>query len=123
MATKIKTSTSRTNNATEIRDSRYVQGGTTDRYSNRLGWWERKLFTESDTDITVTIYPNEEHRPDLLAERVYGKSTLMWLVLQYNSIVDIQTEFTTGTQLRLPSQRRVSLDIMSQATGGNRIDQ
>lgn len=114
-------SSNRTNNATEIKTSRYVQGGTTNRYRNRLGWWERKIFTKSDTDLTVTIRSNENHRPDLVAQRVYQKPALSWLVLQYNNIVDVQTEFTTGTELRLPTQRRVTLDLLTQPTGGNRI--
>ena len=118
----IKTSTSRTNNATENSKSRYVQGGTTDRYPNRLGWWERKALPFDDTDVMVTVLPNEDRRPDLLAFRMYGSdSSLEWLVLQYNSIVDIQTEFTTGTELRLPSQRRVMLGIMTKSTGGKII--
>lgn len=114
------TSTSRTNNSTELRESRYVQGGTTNRHPNRLGWWERKIFEQQDTDITVTILPNEVGRPDLMATRIYGKANLAWLVLQYNNIVDIETEFTVGKELRLPSVRRVTLDIMTQPTGGNR---
>lgn len=115
------TSSNRTNNATEIKTSRYVQGGTTDRYRNRLGWWERKVFSKSDTDINVTVQPNEDRRPDLVAYRVYQQQALMWLVLQYNNIVDVETEFTTGTELRLPTQRRVTLDFLTQPTGGNRI--
>ena len=117
-----QTSTSRTNNAVELKESRYVQGGTTDRYRNRLGWWERKLFSYEDTDITITLLPSEAGRPDLVAARIYGKATLAWLVLQYNNIVDIETEFTTGTEIRLPSQRRVTLDVMTQPTGGNRVE-
>lgn len=119
MATK-KTA-SRSSNATDIRESRYVQGGTTDRYRTRLGWWERKLFPQSDTDFTITILASEDRRPDLVAARIYGKSSLAWLVLQYNNIVDIQTEFTTGTEIRLPTQRRVMLDFLNQPTGGKRI--
>lgn len=119
MATR--TSTERTNNATELKESRYVQGGTTDRYRARLGWWERKLLPQNDTDIKLTLQPSEDRRPDLVAARIYGKATLAWIVLQYNTIVDVETEFTTGTEIRLPSVRRVTLDIMTQPTGGKRI--
>lgn len=111
----------RTNSVVKARESRYTQGGLTDRYPTRVGWWERKELKKDDLDITVVIQPAEDRRPDLLAYRVYGKSNLQWLVLQYNAIVDIETEFTTGTEIRLPQPRRVSLDILNQPTGGNPV--
>lgn len=117
------TSTPRTNNVVESKSSRYTQGGTTDRYQKRVGWWERKIFTQDDTDIIITILPDEDRRPDKVANRVYGRQgALQWLVLQYNNIVDIETEFRTGTDIRLPSARRVNLDIMTQPTGGDRVE-
>ncbi len=117
----IRTSTSTTNNVTERRESRYVQGGTADRFPTRVGWWERKLLPRSDTDFTIVIESSEDRRPDLVAARIYGKPSLQWLVLQYNNIVDIETEFLAGTEIRLPQQRRVSLDFLTQPTGGNRV--
>lgn len=116
-----RTSTSRTNNAINVRDSRYVQGGTTDRFPNRLGWWERRELPLDDNDLSIVVRPSEDRRPDLVANRVYGKSTLQWLVLQYNTVVDIETEFRTGITLRLPDPRRVTLDIITRQTGGNRV--
>lgn len=116
-----KKSTSRTNNAVELKESRYVQGGTTDRYTNRLDWWERKIIPQADSDMVITISPRQDRRPDLVAADIYGKPGLAWLVLQFNNIVDIETEFTTGKEIRLPTMRRVVLDILTQATGGNRI--
>ena len=113
-------STSKTNNAVNRRNSRYTQGGTTDRYPNRLGFWDRRSIPESDTDITVVIQTSEDRRPDLVAYNIYGQSELQWLVLQYNNIVDIETEFTAGTEIRLPEPRRVTLDILTQPVGGNR---
>lgn len=110
-----------TTNSVYNRKSRLVQGGTTDRYAKRLGWWERKTFERSDTDIRVTIQPREEFRPDLVAYRIYEDPQLAWMVLQYNSIIDIQTEFVVGAELILPSPRRVQLDVLTQTTGGNRV--
>lgn len=115
-------STSTTNNAVNRRNSRYTQGGLTDRYPNRLGFWDRRELKKSDTDFTVTLQPDEDRRPDIVAYRVYGKAELQWLVLQYNTIVDIETEFTAGTEIRLPDPRRVNLDILTQPIGGNRIE-
>jgi len=115
-----KTSTSRTNNSVNNHKSRYTQGGLTDRYPNRLGWWERRDIPEDDTDITITVTPAEDRRPDLIAYNMYGQSVLAWVVLQFNNIVDIQTELKTGTEIRLPTQRRLMLDILNQSTGGKR---
>lgn len=114
-------STPQTNNSVNGRNSRYSMGGTTDVYANRLGWWERKIHTISDDDIIYTIQPYEHQRPDILAYRVYGKSSLMWTILQYNSIVDVTTEFVTGKDIRLPSEQRIYLEFMSGRTGGNRV--
>ena len=116
MATRL--STSRTNNAVLAKESRYVQGGLTDRYPTRLGWWERRALRKSDTDITIIVQPGEDRRPDLVAAKAYGKANLQWLVLQYNAIVDIETEFTAGTEIRLPNPRRLALDILTQQVGG-----
>ena len=41
--------------STAVKDSRYVQGGDTTVYSNRLGWWERTLIDQADDDIVLTI--------------------------------------------------------------------
>lgn len=111
----------RSRNSTGNQDSRYVQGGETDRYPTRLGWWERRLFNKRNDDIVVTIQTNEARRPELVANRVYGKATYAWLVLQYNNIVDINTEFLPGVELRLPNERRVALGIMTNPTGGVRV--
>lgn len=117
----IKLSTQRTNNAAESSRSRYTQGGIVDRFPNRLGWWERRIIEQDDTDINITVLPQEAGRPDLIAARAYGKATLMWLVLQYNNIVDIQTEIVPGKELRLPTEQRVNIDVLNRPAGGNRI--
>ena len=118
-----RTSTPRTNNVTEAPKSRYTQGGVTDRFPNRVGWWERFPLEKLDTDLKVEIFPEEDRRPDLVADRVYDNVRLTWLVLQYNAIVDVETEFRTGTIIRLPEERRVYLDIVTNPTGGNRVTQ
>jgi len=117
----VRTSTPLTNNVVRIPDSRYVQGGQTDVYPDRVGWWERRPLPKADSDFTIEIQPGEDRRPDLVAARVYGRTNLEWLVLQYNAIVDVETEFTTGTEIRLPTPRRVTLDLLSQRTGGNPV--
>jgi hypothetical protein len=103
----------RNTNSTKIRNSRYVQGGDTDKYKIKLGWWERKIFDKYDNDLITTISPKENKRPDLIAKRIYNNVNLGCLILQYNNIVDIETELTTGVEIRLPTPRRVSLDILT----------
>lgn len=102
--------------------SRYTQGGTTDVYPTRLGWWERRKVEQDDSDIVLTIRPDEDRRPDLIAFNVYERPHLGWVVLQYNSIVDTETELTIGKTIRLPSLRRLTLDILSRPVGGNIIE-
>ena len=104
--------------STENRRSRYVQGGETSVYSNRLGWWERRDIPNYDDDIVITISQLHDRRPDLLAADLYGTPSLQWLVLQYNNILDINTEFVAGKEIRLPSEERVMLDLLNQPIGG-----
>ena len=108
-------------NAVENQHSRYVQGGDTDRFSNRLGWWERRDFPKQDDDIRIKVFSGEAGRPDLISFRAYGNARYAWLVLQYNTIVDPVTELTTGTELLLPNESRLLLDIITKTTGGNVI--
>lgn len=100
--------------------SRYVQGGITDVFTNRLGWWEPTLFTSQSDDIQIFALPSKYNtRPDLLAYDTYGKATLAWIVLQYNLIVDIEEQFVTGVALTLPSVARVTQSMLQNKTGGN----
>jgi hypothetical protein len=109
----------RTNISTNNRTSRYTQGGFTDKYSKRIGWWERIIFEPRDDDILYEIQTYQARRPDLVAKAVYGQVRLTWLVLQYNSIVDVETEFLAGKEIRLPTQRRVITEITTRPVGGS----
>ena len=104
--------------STESRRSRYVQGGASDVYPDRLGWWERREIPTSDDDISLIITPIYNRRPDLLAADLYGTPSMQWLVLQYNNILDINTEFVEGKELVLPSEERVMMDLLNQPIGG-----
>lgn len=106
------------NNSIYNRNSRYVQGGETTVYPNRLGWWDKTTFAFDDTDIVMTLIADYTDRPDKLAADVYGQSSFMWLILQYNNIVDINEEFVEGAIIRLPLPSRVVREIMNQSTGG-----
>jgi hypothetical protein len=104
--------------STDVNLSRYVQGGTTDVFSDRLGWWDGFQLTSASDDITLILDSKYNRRPDLLAYDMYGKSTLMWVVLQYNLIVDINTEFVTGATVVLPSSTRLFGTLLTQQAGG-----
>lgn len=109
------------NDSTENRNSRYVQGGLTDIYNNRLGWWEKRKIKEQDDDFLLAVLEHEAGRPDLISQRVYGKAIYAWLVLQYNNIVDPETELVSGAVIRMPTQTRLVLDIITKPEGGKLV--
>lgn len=91
---------------------RYVQGGKTDDFGNKLGWWERKVFNYSYSDVTLVLPSKYNRRPDLLAFDLYGKAGLQWFILQYNTISDI-TEFESGLLLTLPTRSRLLSEMLT----------
>lgn len=112
----IRLSTKITNNSAYQTRGRYVQGGVIEKATNRLGWLEVRDFPRHNTDVMVTVRPEESGRPDLLAYNVYGSTSLMWFILQYNYIIDITEEFITGRQLILPTQKRLTMDLLTKQT-------
>lgn len=110
--------TNRIDNSTDQHPSRYVQGGLTDKYNNRLGWWERRELSHRIDDIKFTVTAGFAGRPHLISSLVYGQDNYAWIVLQYNNIVDIATELVPGKELLLPAVNRLVLDIINQPTGG-----
>jgi hypothetical protein len=107
--------------STDNRNSRYVQGGTTEIYNNRTGWWERRTFERQDDDIRFIIGTAEARRPDAISNAIYGKATYAWLILEYNNIVDIETELLAGAEIFMPTQERLILDIITRPTGGRNV--
>lgn len=96
-------------------EGRYIQGGVTDDLNTRLGWWERKVFPKSPTDVTLTLTARYNRRPDLLAFDLYGKAGLQWFILQYNTISDV-TEFGQGTVLIVPTRARLFSELLTRNT-------
>lgn len=92
---------------------RYIQGGSVESFPKRIGWWERKPMAFTDSDVDYDIIPKYNKRPDLLAFDLYGSARLMWLVLQFNTIIDINTEFITGRKIRLPLRSRVYSELLA----------
>ncbi len=99
--------------STDIATSRYSIGGfTTTLPSGRLGWWDRTIFEKRRDDITITITPDIAGRPDLLSYKAYGTTNYTWLILQYNNILDINTEFVVGKTYVIPSPQRVLFEFV-----------
>lgn len=99
--------------STDNKKSRYVQGGETEEFQKRLGIWDRKTIPYRDDDITHVVSNEEAGRPDLISYNVYGTPDLMWLVLQFNNILDPTLELDVDTELRLPTPERVLLAIVT----------
>ena len=99
--------------STDKRLSRYVQGGTTDIFEKRLGWWDRSIQPFNDDDDILTITAKYDQRPHLVAYDWYGERDLMWLVLEYNTILDVTVEFVVGTEIRLPKKARVFREMLN----------
>lgn len=110
------------NNAVLNPRSRYTQGGDTDRFRKRLGFWDRYSFPLANDDVNVVVTSRTQFRPDLVAFDLYQQAKLQWFVLQYNSIVDINEEFIVGKRLVLPTPQRLLSSLLSRSTGGTRVD-
>lgn len=112
-----------TYNSTDINRSRFVQGGATERYPTRLGWWTRRAMPKSDTDIIIVINARYQFRPWMVAYDYYGSESLEWVVLQYNNILDTMEEFVQGAEIRIPTNQRLNLEILSKQAGGKVVSE
>ncbi len=95
------------------RDGRYVHGGKTTSSGNRLGWWERRVFDESPSDVPFVVTKRYALRPDLLAYDMYGRANLMWFILQYNNVSDITVDFVEGSEIVLPTAQRLFGELLT----------
>ncbi len=105
-------------NSTDMSRSRYTQGGQTERYPTRLGWWSRRTLPTSTTDIKLTININYHRKPWLVAKDYLGSEQFVWVVLQYNNILDETEEFVIGRVITLPTKHRLQLEILGNPSGG-----
>jgi hypothetical protein len=102
--------------------SRYVLGGITDVYTNRLGYWSLvPIRRNQPDDIFFTIDLKTQFRPDLISYKYYNQTSFEWLVLQYNFIVDINEEFIVGNQFSIPSYDRLFSNIITKTQKPNVI--
>lgn len=88
-------------------NSRYVILGSTEQVTpGFLDWWEEKILPKALDDIPFVITKKYNRRPDLLAFDIYGKDRLQTLILQYNTITDVNTQFIEGETIVLMSPER-----------------
>lgn len=107
--------------STDDVNSRYTQGGLTDVFPQRLGWWDRYILEKDPTTDYEYIIPDKYHqRPHNLAYDVYGRADYFFIILQYNNIIDVFEEFTAGKKLIMPTQQRLS-GFLNKQRGGNII--
>ena len=98
--------------STDSSTTRYSRGGFTEILpSGRLGWWNRTILDHRRDDIEVIITSETALRPDLLSFKAYGTTRYMWLILQYNNIIDINTEFVEGKKYVIPTPERVLFEF------------
>jgi hypothetical protein len=98
------------------RYSRYAVGGTTTSAGTTTGWWERTTFKKSPLDVTFTITKKYAYRPDLVAFDMFGDTSLMWVVMQYNNVIDTFSDFVEGTVITLPTKGRLFGELLSKVS-------
>lgn len=92
---------------------RLVRGGTIEKNGIFLGYWNKFTFPTDITDQKFTITLDYAFRPDKISYKLYGRDDFAWLILQYNSIVDINEEMRVGAVLMVPSYSRTIFNLTS----------
>jgi hypothetical protein len=105
-------------NSVFTKNSRYTNGGTTEVDGKFLEWWDRTIFPNDTSDVVYKLEKKYEGRPDKLASVFYGDSSVWWVILQYNNILDINDEFVKGVRLLMPSPDRLRKDFLNGKSGG-----
>lgn len=101
---------------------RYVLGGITDVYPNRLGYWSMVDIPHNQPDdIIFTLDAKTQYRPDLISYKYYNETSFEWVVLQYNYIVDVNEEFIIGNVFSIPSYSRLFSNILTKTHKPNVI--
>lgn len=96
-------------------DSRYAHSGTgnTSTSGNFLGFFEQKIILPAEDDVLFIITHEFENRPDLIANKFFSNSQLMWVILVRNDIVNPLTDLYVGRTISIPSNTRLRSEILS----------
>ena len=86
---------------------------TTQRFSNFLDIMVNRPITKYDDDVLYAIDKVYEYRPDILANDMYGNSSLWWVFAQRNPNVlkDPLFDFRAGTQIYIPRLTTLNRDL------------
>jgi len=88
--------------------TRYEFGGTVEANAVGVGFWTRDTMPRRDDDIYITLNERTVLRPNLITYELYGRDNLVWLLLQYNNILDPVAELVPGKVVALPNPSRVT---------------
>jgi len=106
-----------TDNSLKLKNSRLVQGGTTEIGEVGLEWWDRKIYNSDPTDRVYAVENFYEGRLDLIALAFYQEPRWWWFIAQYNHILDPITEIVAGRILYIPTKDRMQR-FMIEKPGG-----
>ena len=94
------------NSAYNLKNGRYVLGGTTEVGVQTLEWWTKTVVKRDPSDLVYFMEKKYEDRPDTLGYVFYGDSALWWIIAQYNNILDPAVELVEGKLLIIPTLDR-----------------
>lgn len=89
------------------KQTRYAMGGTTADNQVGTGFWDRRNIQQQSDDLFVVINSVTARFPHLITKQVYNRDNLLWLLLQYNNIIDPVGELIVGKTVRLPQPYRI----------------
>ena len=90
------------------RGSRFLRNGTY--YFNSNGdkkvWYNKPKILPHSTDLITKVEWGEEWNPKAIANRVYGRYELGWVIMTANKLLHPR-ELIVGKQIRIPSLSRI----------------
>ncbi len=87
--------------------TRFNFGGTVEQNAIGVGFWTRRDFQQRDDDLRVQLNEQTATRLNIITKKLYGKDNLVWLLLQYNNILDPAEELVPGKIIRMPHPSRI----------------
>jgi len=74
--------------------------------ANNLGYYNHISIEAKDDDLSYTILPQYNYRPDLLAYDIYGDAKLWWVFASRNMdrLKDPIFDFRSGLEIKLPKR-------------------
>jgi hypothetical protein len=101
------------NSIDNIKNGRYVLGGTTEVSSFAIEMWDANVLPSDPSDILYYVEKKYEGKPHLLGYIFYGDTGLWWIICLYNKIIDPLQEIVEGRALLIPTLDRLKTQIFS----------